>query len=73
MTRFEIHDEVGRVFNVEAICSVDTMRAYVSEFKTHCKEENSSYVMAHFINWVKKYKGLTLVNDNETTRYRVDM
>jgi len=73
MTKFEVYDEVGRVYNVECVCTLETLRAYMSEFKTHCREESSSYVFAHFINWVRKNKGLSILNDNDTVRYRIDM
>lgn len=73
MTRFILVDNNGTEQRIEVEVSVDTMRAWLSEFKTHCAITNGSYVFLHFSNWVTKYYGHKLKYWNTLDPQRVDM
>jgi len=74
MTKYDFYDTAGKLRSIETSTPVElnTMRTYISEFRTHCIVEGSQYEFNHFGNWLKKYKGISIVFSNPIV-YRVDM
>ena len=73
MSRYILIDTRGREQRIEEVISIDTLRALLSEFKTHCAVENSAYEFNHFCNWATKYHGFKFKYWNVDEPQRVDM
>jgi hypothetical protein len=73
MTRFIIYAPDGRQHNIESQVTAESMRSYISEFKTHCATTDGQYVLMHFINWVRKYKGNDMKHWSDEIPTRIDM
>jgi len=71
--KFEFYDSTGKLQNVTADISVSEMRAYLGEFKTHCVVDKTSYQFNHFINWLRKYYGISISRIGYEVTERIDM
>ena len=70
---FVLYDSFGGVRNIATDITVDELRIYLSEFKTHCAVNNSAYEYNHFVNWLKKYKSVIIRKISDIEPVRVDM
>lgn len=58
-------------FNVESIKNEVVLA--LMEFKTECILNVKPYNVYHFINWLKKYKGIELTTTTNECFVRIDM
>jgi hypothetical protein len=71
--RFEFYDTNGELHDVTANIEVSELRAYLSEFKTHCIVGKSAYQFNHFVNWLRKYYGISINQRTFEVSERIDM
>ena len=71
--RFEFYDNNGVLHNVTADISVSELRAFLSEFKTHCAIDRSAYQFNHFVNWIRKHYGISINRCGFEVSERIDM
>lgn len=71
--KYDLYDTNGRVRKVTTVAMPDAMRILISKFKTHCMVEGSAYEFNHFVNWAKKYHGITISYVDDTQAIRLDM
>ena len=71
--RFKFYDNNGVLHDVTADVSVSELRAFLSEFKTHCIVDGSAYQFNHFVNWLKKYYRISISQCGFEVSERIDM
>jgi hypothetical protein len=71
--RFQLFDSFGGVRDISAEVTVCELRNLLSEFKTHCAVEESAYEYNHFVNWLKKYHGISVKKYANEKLTRIDM
>jgi hypothetical protein len=72
MTRFELHDTKGEVRHIVCHLTLNELRLYLAEFKTHCAIEGSQYEFNHFVNWIAKNYRIPVEYEKFSSE-RVDM
>ena len=71
--RFELYDTKGQLRVVDCQVSIDELRAFLGEFKTHCATSSSAYEYTHFKNYMAKYHNIELIQAPNDIPARVDM
>jgi len=72
MTKFEVYDTKGVRREVVGDIDLTELQVLLCKFKTHCVVDETAYEFNHFVNWVKKYYGISLTKQSGTI-YRLDM
>jgi len=71
--RFEFYDTKSVLHNVTADIGIDELRSLLSAFKTHCIIDDSDYQYNHFVNWIRKYHGVSINRCGFEVSERIDM